>query len=244
MTANRDATGISRSPCNVGARSECYDTSNWHIHHVFLRAIRVAGYPHRGFPCPRCRQIPTPRLCLKQDDEKVFDKPAPQLDSELAALLDNLQTRSTDLVVVDHPTPSERYPLRLPVNAVARSATYQAWPCEKPPISTPDRRKPTVATPSSSPTLHEQYRISLQTVDRNIEVLSALKMLSGFDDDISRDCTRTVNRLRSVLTQIYPSLERVFTGSTLTRTPALDLLIHYKGPTGLKKAGRTRVLAW
>ena len=43
---------------------------------------------------------------------------------------------------------------------------------------------------------------------------------------------------------IFPSLERVFTGSTLTRTPALDLLIHYKGPTGLKKAGRTRVLAW
>ncbi|MDK6844881.1 IS110 family transposase, partial [Escherichia coli] len=64
------------------------------------------------------------------------------------------------------------------------------------------------------------------------------------DDDIARDCTRTVNRLRSVLTQIYPSLERVFAGSTLTRTPILELLIHYKGPQGLKRAGYQRVLNW
>ena len=85
---------------------------------------------------------------------------------------------------------------------------------------------------------------TLRAVDRNSEVLAALRMLSGFDDDISRDCTRTVNRLRSVLTQIYPSLKRVFAGSTRTHTPTLDLLIHYTGPTGLKKTGCTRVLAW
>ncbi len=48
----------------------------------------------------------------------------------------------------------------------------------------------------------------------------------------AQDCTRTVTRLRSVLTEIYPSLERVFAGSTLTRTPILELLIHYKGPQG------------
>lgn len=85
---------------------------------------------------------------------------------------------------------------------------------------------------------------TLRAVDRNNEVLSALKMLSGFDGDIARDCTRTVNRLRSILTQIYPSLERVLAGSTLTRTPVLDLLIHYKGPQGLKRAGYHRVLNW
>lgn len=30
-------------------------------------------------------------------------------------------------------------------------------------------------------------------------------MLSGFNDDIARDCIRTVNRLRNTLTQIYRS---------------------------------------
>lgn len=67
-------------------------------------------------------------------------------------------------------------------------------------------------------------------------------MLAGFDDDIARNCTRTINRLRSVLTQIYPSLERVFAGSTLTCMPVLDLLIRYKGPKALKRAGYYRVL--
>lgn len=80
---------------------------------------------------------------------------------------------------------------------------------------------------------------TLRAVDRNNEVPSALKMLSGFDDDIARDCTRTINRLRSVLAQIYPSLERVFAGSTLTRTPVLDLLIHYKGPKASNELGIT-----
>ena len=85
---------------------------------------------------------------------------------------------------------------------------------------------------------------TLRSVGRNSEVLSALKMLSGFDDDTSSNGTTTVNRLRSLLTQIHPSLERVFAGSTRTRIPILDLLIHYENPTRLKKAGRTRVLAW
>lgn len=40
---------------------------------------------------------------------------------------------------------------------------------------------------------------TLRAVDRDNEVLSALKMLSGFDDDIAKDCTRTINRLRRIL---------------------------------------------
>lgn len=81
-------------------------------------------------------------------------------------------------------------------------------------------------------------------MDRNAEVFSALKMLSGLDDDIARDATRTINRLRSILVQIYPSLERVFAGEILQRAFVLDLLIHYGGPTRLKKSGKKRVLTW
>ncbi|CAB0523312.1 IS110 family transposase [Corynebacterium diphtheriae] len=94
---------------------------------------------------------------------------------------------------------------------------------------------------SSSPIQHEPSP-TLQAVDRNNKILSALKILSGFDDGIARNCTRTINRLRSILTQIYPSLEKVFAGSTLTLTPTLDLLISYKRPQGLKQAGYRRIL--
>lgn len=76
---------------------------------------------------------------------------------------------------------------------------------------------------------------TLRADDRNSEVFSALKMLSGFDDDISRDCTTTVNRLRSLLTQIHPQPRACFHWQHAYRVPILDLLIHYTGPTGLKK---------
>ena len=85
---------------------------------------------------------------------------------------------------------------------------------------------------------------TLRAVDRDDETLAALKMLAGFDDDIAKDATRTKNRLRSVLTQIHPALERVFAGEILSRTLVLDSLIHYEGPTKLTAAGRGRVLKW
>lgn len=80
---------------------------------------------------------------------------------------------------------------------------------------------------------------TLRAVDRNSEVLSALKVLSGFDEDLACESTRAINRLRSLLVQIYPSLERVLPGVVLTRAIVLDLLIRYHGPAGLKSAGRT-----
>lgn len=83
-----------------------------------------------------------------------------------------------------------------------------------------------------------------RTVDRNDEVLSALKMLSELDDDIARDCTRTINRLRRVLVQICPSLERVIPGDVIQCPFVLELLIHYGGPTKLKSSGKNRVLTW
>lgn len=60
-------------------------------------------------------------------------------------------------------------------------------------------------------------------VDRNSEVLSTLKVLAGFDEDLAHETTRALNRIRSLLTQIHPALECVFTGSTLST--ALVLVI-------------------
>ena len=181
---------------------------------------------------------------LNKNCIKVFDKPLPQLESELAALFDDLQTHGTVLVVVDQPNTIGALPIavarqrdrqvgHLPGLAMRKAAGLHHGQAKT------DRRDAFIIADTSRTMPH-----TLRADDRNSEVISPLKMLSGFDDDISRDFTITVNRLRSVLTQIYPSLERVFAGNMLTRTPVLDLLIHYKCPTGLKEAGRTRVLAW
>lgn len=85
---------------------------------------------------------------------------------------------------------------------------------------------------------------TLRAVDRDSEVLASLKVLAGYDDDLARESTRSINRLRSVLLQIHPALERVFTGTRLTNKLSLDLLARYGGPTGLVKAGPARVNVW
>jgi CHAD domain-containing protein len=55
-------------------------------------------------------------------------------------------------------------------------------------------------------------------VDRESDVLANLKVLAGTDEDLAHDITRAINRLRSLLLQIHPALERVFKGTVLTRT--------------------------
>jgi len=81
-------------------------------------------------------------------------------------------------------------------------------------------------------------------VDRDSEVLSARKLLAGFDADLTHECTRALNRLRSLLLQIFPALERAFPGTVLTRPLVLDLLVKYAGPTGLRGPGQSNVLRW
>lgn len=55
-------------------------------------------------------------------------------------------------------------------------------------------------------------------------------MLSGLDEDIAKDCTRTINWLRNMLTQIYPSFERALVGNVITRPLIPEMLIHYVCP--------------
>lgn len=85
---------------------------------------------------------------------------------------------------------------------------------------------------------------TLRAVDPVSEVLSALKVFSGFDTDLTHECMRAINRLRSLLPQIFPALERAFPGTVQTRSLVLELLIKYAGPTGLRTAGRRNVLRW
>ncbi|CUU67532.1 IS110 family transposase [Corynebacterium variabile] len=181
---------------------------------------------------------------LLTDGTKVHDKPLPQDEAQLTALFDQLKTHGRVLLIVDQPNTIGALPV-----AVAR-----ATDCGVAYLPGLAMRKAADLYPGQSKTDPRDAFIiantartmphTLRAVDRNDEVLSALKMLSGLDDDIARDCTRTINRLRSVLVQIYPSLERVLPGDVIQRPFVLELLIHYGGPTKLKKSGKNRVLTW
>ncbi len=57
-------------------------------------------------------------------------------------------------------------------------------------------------------------------------------MLCGFDDDLAAQITQTSNRIRGLLTQIHPALERVL-GPHLYHPAVLDLLERYPSPAEL-----------
>lgn len=60
-------------------------------------------------------------------------------------------------------------------------------------------------------------------------------MLCGFDDDLAVQITATSNRVRGLLTQIHPALERVL-GPHLNHPAALNLLQRYPSPAVLASA--------
>lgn len=69
------------------------------------------------------------------------------------------------------------------------------------------------------------------------EPLAELTMLCGFDDDLAEQVNQTSNRIRALLTQIHPALERVL-GPRLDHPAVLDLIERYPSPAALASAGQ------
>ncbi len=67
------------------------------------------------------------------------------------------------------------------------------------------------------------------------EQLAEFTMLCGFDNDFAAQATQTSNRIRGLLTQIHPALERVL-GPHLDHPAVLDLLERYPSPSALAAA--------
>lgn len=70
---------------------------------------------------------------------------------------------------------------------------------------------------------------SLQLAD---EQLAELTMLCGFDNDLATQVTQTSSRIRGLLAQIHPALERVLR-ARLDHPAVLDLLERYPSPAAL-----------
>ncbi|MCX4404125.1 IS110 family transposase [Streptomyces sp. NBC_01764] len=89
----------------------------------------------------------------------------------------------------------------------------------------------------------DQVRIrrDLQRLRTSDETVTDLKILTGRRTDLVADRTRTVNRLRAQLTDIFPGLERAL---DLTNTGPLTLLTGYQTPASLRRTGKKRLETW
>ena len=173
---------------------------------------------------------------LAADGRRLFDKALPQDEERLREVFAGLQAHGAVLVVLDQP------------NTIGALAVAVARDCGCRVGYLPGlaMRRAAQLMPGDAKTATCALKMpdTLRAVDRDSEVLASLKVLSGYDDDLARECTRSINRLRSLLLQIHPALERVFAGTRLTNQLSLDLLAQYGGPTGLRRAGAAQVRQW
>jgi transposase len=179
---------------------------------------------------------------LDPDGRRLFDAPLPQDEGRLRDLFDRLAQRGPVLVVVDQPNTIGALPIAvaramgldvayLPGLAMRRIADLH------PGTAKTDARDAYVIADAARVMPH-----TLRRVDVGEEALTELNVLVGFDDDLAAEATRLVNRLRGLLTQVHPALERVL-GPRIHTKAVMALLSRYGGPTGLRKAGRGRLLA-
>ena len=179
-------------------------------------------------------------VALNKMGKVVFDKALPNDEGKMRAVLQTLKQHGTVLVVVDQPATIGALPIAvaraeevfvgyLPGLAMRRIADLHAGEAKT------DARDAAIIAQAAR-TLPHALR-SIQLADESVAELS---MLCGFDDDILGQMTATSNRIRGLLTQIHPALERVV-GPHLDHPAILDLLQHYPSPAAMKAAGTTRM---
>lgn len=172
---------------------------------------------------------------------RVFDKPLPQDQKRLEELFDKLRSHGRVLAIVDQPNTIGALPIAvarsrgitvayLPGLAMRRAADLY------PGSAKTDARDAFVIADTARTMPH-----TLRRVDADEETLAELKVLVGFDEDLAAEATRLSNRIRGLLTQIHPALERVI-GPRLSTKQGLAVIEQLGGPHGIHAAAKSRLV--
>jgi len=179
---------------------------------------------------------------LDRGGVRLHDKVLPQSEAQIRQVLTGLATRGPVLVVVDQPASIGALAVTvardvgidvayLPGLAMRRIADLH------PGNAKTDARDAYVIAEAARSMPH-----ALRRVDAGDEALADLEVIVGYDDDLAGEVTRVSNRIRGLLTQIHPALERVL-GPKIQHAAVLELLIRFGGPQGLAGASRRQLLA-
>lgn len=174
-------------------------------------------------------------VALSRTGKRLFDKALPNDETRLRALISSLKEHGKLLLVVDQPTTIGALPVTvaraegilvayLPGLAMRRIADLHAGEAKT------DARDAAIIAEAARSMPH-----ALRSLRLDDEQLAELTMLCGFDDDLADQITQTSNRIRGLLTQIHPALERVL-GPRLDHPAVLDLLQRHPSPASLAAA--------
>jgi transposase len=87
-----------------------------------------------------------------------------------------------------------------------------------------------------------RLRRDLTVIDTSTDLVRNLAVLTGHRADLVADRVRMINRLRDLMTSVFPSLEQAFDYSA--HKGALVLLTGYASPDRIRRIGQTRLADW
>ncbi|MBD1540645.1 IS110 family transposase [Pseudarthrobacter sp. NKDBFgelt] len=179
-------------------------------------------------------------VALDRAGKRLLDRALPNDEARIREILAELEHHGRILVVVDQPATIGALPVAvaqaagtlvgyLPGLAMRRIADLHPGEAKT------DARDAFIIADAARTMPH-----TLRSVQLADAQLAELTMLCGFDDDLAKQATATSNRIRGLLTQIHPALERVL-GPRLDHPAVLDLLRTWPTPEALRHAGRRRI---
>nr|WP_108872132.1 IS110 family transposase [Tessaracoccus timonensis] len=177
---------------------------------------------------------------LNAGGKRLHDKALPQDETALREVFAKLTAHGLVLVIVDQPATIGALPVTvaramgievayLPGLAMRRIADLH------PGNAKTDARDVYIIAEAGRTMPH-----ALRRVGGDDDLIADLAVIVGFDDDLAGEVNRVSNRIRGLLTQIHPALERAI-GGNISHPAVLALLAKYCGPTGLADAGRRRL---
>jgi transposase len=177
---------------------------------------------------------------LNGEGDKLVDRVVANNETALRALYEQLRSVGELLVVVDQPSSIGSLPIAV-ARAMGIDVAYLPGLSMRriadlhPGNAKTDARDAFIIADAARTMPH-----TLRQVDLDDAELAELEVLVGHDDDLAAQSTAVVNRIRGLLLQIHPTLERAI-GENASHPGVLDLLARFGGPTGLRAAGQVKI---
>ena len=179
-------------------------------------------------------------VALDRLGKRLFDKALPNDEEKLRTVIAGLKVHGRLLLVVDQPATIGALPITvaraegiqvayLPGLAMRRIADLHEGEAKT------DARDAAIIAEAARSLPH-----ALRALPQTDEALAELTLLCGFDDDLAGQITQVSNRIRGLLTQIHPALERVL-GPRLDHPAICDLLQKYPSPQALAATSEKRL---
>ncbi|MFI6937063.1 IS110 family transposase [Streptomyces sp. NPDC050287] len=175
--------------------------------------------------------------------KKALNKRLPNSEPKLREVFGKLKAKhGTVLVVVDQPASIGALPIAVARDMGCEVAYLPGLTMRRiadlyPGEATTDARDAFIIADAARAMPH-----TLRSIELADETVAELEMIVGFDDDLAGEATRISNRLRGLLTQIHPHLERVL-GPRIQHPAVLRLLDQFGSPAQIRKAGRRRLVS-